>query len=220
MIVGDLEDQRKHPLLGVVQPEQPAEKERSQEQAPYGQILTTFADRGDKTLIALGYTTAIVTGLGLPSFVFIFGDIINSFGPNSKNVVDAMRPIAIQMTAIGLFIWVTTYLYFTFLVIMSERVGRKTRVAYLRAILQQDISWFDENNATELPSRVTRECATITKALGEKMGQILLSLAMCVAGLSFAFVRGWWMSLILLFAFPVLMLASLLIGTAVASGFG
>jgi hypothetical protein len=39
------------------------------------------------------------------------------------------------MTAIGLFIWVTTYLYFTFLVIMSERVGRKTRVAYLRAIL-------------------------------------------------------------------------------------
>ena len=40
------------------------------------------------------------------------------------------------MTAIGLFIWVTTYLYFTFLVIMSERVGRKTRVAYLRAILQ------------------------------------------------------------------------------------
>ena len=72
-----------------------AEKERSQEQAPYGQILTTFADRSDKTLIALGYTTAIVTGLGLPSFVFIFGDITNSFGPNSKNVADAMRPIAI-----------------------------------------------------------------------------------------------------------------------------
>jgi|LauGreDrversion4_2_1035121.scaffolds.fasta_scaffold141052_1 ABC-type multidrug transport system fused ATPase/permease subunit len=124
------------------------------------------------------------------------------------------------MTAIGGFIWVTTYLYFTFLVIMSERVGRKTRVAYLKAILQQDISWFDENNATELPSRLTRECATITKALGEKMGQIILSFAMCVSGLSFAFIRGYWMSLILLFAFPALMIASLLIGSVVASGFG
>jgi ABC-type multidrug transport system fused ATPase/permease subunit len=124
------------------------------------------------------------------------------------------------MTAIGGFIWITTYLYFTFLVIMSERVGRKTRVAYLKAILQQDISWFDENNATELPSRLTRECATITKALGEKMGQIILSMAMCVSGLAFAFVRGWWMSLILLFVFPVLMIASMLISHAVASGFG
>ncbi len=130
----------------------------------------TFADRKDKTLIALGYTTAIITGLGLPSFTFIFGDIINSFGPNSLNVVDKITPIAIQMTAIGGFIWLTTYLYFTFLVIMSERVGRKTRVAYLKAILQQDISWFDENNATELPARLTRECASISKALGEKMG--------------------------------------------------
>ena len=113
-----------------------AEKAKSQEQAPYSQILTTFADGKDKALIGLGYATAIITGLGLPSFVFIFGDIINSFGPNQKNVVDAMRPIAIQMTVIGAFIWLTTYLYFTFLVVMSERVGRKTRVAYLKAILQ------------------------------------------------------------------------------------
>jgi hypothetical protein len=39
------------------------------------------------------------------------------------------------MIYIGLAIWVTTYLYFTFLVIMSERVGKKTRVAYLKAVL-------------------------------------------------------------------------------------
>lgn len=51
------------------------------------------------------------------------------------------------------------------------------------------------------------------------MGQIILSLAMCVSGLSFAFIRGWWMSLILLCAFPVIMIASSLIGASIASGF-
>jgi hypothetical protein len=46
-----------------------------------------------------------------------------------------MGPISLTMIYIGLAIWVTTYLYFTFLVIMSERVGKKTRVAYLKAVL-------------------------------------------------------------------------------------
>jgi hypothetical protein len=31
-------------------------------------------------MIAVGFSFAIMTGLGLPSFVFIFGDVINSFG--------------------------------------------------------------------------------------------------------------------------------------------
>ena len=48
------------------------------------------------------------------------------------------------------------------------------------------------------------------------MAKIIEPIAMCTAGLSFAFIRGWWMSIILLFALPILIIASLLIGTAVA----
>ena len=50
------------------------------ETVPYSKILLTYADSTDKTLMALGYFTAIITGLGLPSFVFLFGDIIDDFG--------------------------------------------------------------------------------------------------------------------------------------------
>ena len=84
--------------------------------------------------MGLGYFTAIVTGLGMPSFVFLFGDLVDKVGSNG-NIVDAVRPIAIELTLIGVFIWITSYLYFAFLVMMSERLGRKTRVAYLKAIL-------------------------------------------------------------------------------------
>lgn len=126
---------------------------------PYSKILLTFADQTDKILIACGYVTAIVTGLGLPSFVFLFGDIVDSFGGGSTtNIVDAIRPTAIQLTIIGAIIWVTSYLYFALLVIMSERVGKKTRVAYLKAILSQEISWFDKVNITELSARLSKEC--------------------------------------------------------------
>ncbi len=85
--------------------------------------------------MAAGYLTSIITGLGLPSFVFIFGDIVNSFGPTSKDVVGTISTICLAMTLIGVGIWITTYIYFTTLVIMSERIGKKTRVAYLKAVL-------------------------------------------------------------------------------------
>ena len=95
----------------------------------------TYADGLDKFLICMGYFMAIVTGLGLPSFVFLFGDIVDEFG-DIKNIVDTIRPLAIELLIIGAIIWITSYFYFTFLVIVSERLGRKTRIAYLKAILQ------------------------------------------------------------------------------------
>lgn len=70
----------------------------------------------------------------MPSFVFLFGDVVDSFG-GYANIVDTIRPMAIKLTIIGAIIWVTSYFYFALLVIMSERLGKKTRVAYLKAIL-------------------------------------------------------------------------------------
>lgn len=161
---------------------------------------------------------SIITGLGLPSFVFIFGDIVNVY-TDDNNILDAIRPMCIQFLAIGAAIWATSYCFYALLVIMSERIGKKTRVAYLRAILQQDIAWFDQTNITELSARLSKECQAIQRALGEKMGTIQLSFAMCISGLFFAFFRGWWFSLILLFVFPLLFLNTHLITVAMQSGF-
>ena len=84
--------------------------------------------------MAFGYLFAIVSGACLPLFVFLFGDIVDEFGTNF-DLVDAVRPICIKLLIIGAIVWVTSYLYFSLLVMMSERIGKKTRVAYLRAIL-------------------------------------------------------------------------------------
>lgn len=103
--------------------------------------MLTFADKNDKWLIGVGYFMSIVTGLGLPSFVFLFGDIVNSFSEGS--ILDNIKPTCLEFTIIGTAIWITSYFYYALLVIMAENVGQKTRVAYLKGILQQDIEWFD-----------------------------------------------------------------------------
>lgn len=111
------------------------EKEAASEQVPYSKILLTFANRTDKILMALGFTMAAITGAGMPSMVFLMGDIINSFTDGATNMVEVVKPMVIVLACIGAFIWVVTYVYFVSLVIMAERVAKKTRVAYLKAIL-------------------------------------------------------------------------------------
>jgi hypothetical protein len=82
----------------------------------------------------IGYLFAIITGACLPLFVFLFGDMVDEFGVK-PDIVSTVDPICIKLVVIGSFVWVTSYLYFSFLVMMSEKIGKKTRVAYLKAIL-------------------------------------------------------------------------------------
>lgn len=157
------------------------------------------------TLMAIGWIASAIAGLGLPSFVFIIGDIIDSFNINSTSLDDMMDTVSFMsmlFTVIGIAIWILTYVSYAFLLMFSERVAKKTRVKYLECILKQDSAWFDTTNPSELSARLGKEILAIQKALGEKMGTIILAFAMTIAGLTFAFTRGWSFSLVILAAFP------------------
>ena len=139
--------------------------------APYKKILLTFADRKDKIMMVFGYIFSIASGLGIPSFSYILGDVIRVFTTPGGDMIQRIIPIVVRFIIIGSGMFTTAYICYICLAIMSERIGRKTRVAYLRAVLRQEIQWFDNDvNYTELSSRLSRECLSIKNSLGEKMG--------------------------------------------------
>ena len=82
----------------------------------------------------LGWIFAIITGIGLPSFAFLFGDIINSYGPE-EDVLDQMETIALVMVLIGAAVWILAYLMYALLLTSSERIMRRTKLKYIEAIL-------------------------------------------------------------------------------------
>ena len=51
------------------------------------------------------------------------------------------------------------------------------------------------------------------------MGTIILSLFMTLSGLAFAFIRGWSFSLVILAAFPFLVIATSLLSKVLQKGF-
>ena len=98
------------------------ERQAKNNQVSYLKILLTYADRTDKMLIFGGYSMSIISGIGLPSILFIWGNILNAY-TESFDIVAAISPTCVQIIIIGVVIWITSYIYYILLAIMAERVG-------------------------------------------------------------------------------------------------
>ena len=98
--------------------------------------------------LLIGGLSAFLTGLGLPSFVFLLGDIIDAFGPttDAEETLVTIKRICVYFLYIGCAILLFSYAFYTLLILFSERVAKRTRLAYIKHILSFDAAWFDSNN--------------------------------------------------------------------------
>lgn len=96
--------------------------------------LYCLSSGSDKALMIIGWLAAAIAGLGMPSFVFLIGDIIDSFDPSRNSAEDMLNTISLMsliFTIIGFGIWFFCYLNYSLLLMFSERIAKKTRIAYL-----------------------------------------------------------------------------------------
>ena len=87
----------------------------------------------------LGWLAAFITGLGLPSFVFLIGDVINSFDPyktDANELLNKIKLISLIYTIIGIGIFIFSYVFYSFLLISSELMVQTIRKKYLESILK------------------------------------------------------------------------------------
>ncbi|KAG5019779.1 hypothetical protein JHK87_015634 [Glycine soja] len=90
----------------------------------------------------------------------------------------------------------------------GERQAARIRGLYLRAILRQDISFFDkETNTGEVVGRMSGDTLLIQEALGEKVGKFIQCVACFLGGLVIAFIKGWLLTLVLLSCIPPLVIS-------------
>ena len=60
---------------------------------PYSKLYS-LASKQEKILMYIGWFFAAITGLGMPSFAFLFGDIMNAFG-TQLDTLNKIKKIAI-----------------------------------------------------------------------------------------------------------------------------
>ena len=81
---------------------------------------------------------------------------------------------------------------------------------YYKALLDQEVAYFDENDPHKVVTKVSTSLAAIEAATGEKISLLLSTSVTSVASIFLAFFKCWQLSLVLLATLPVLLVVFVL----------
>ena len=118
--------------------------------------LWSVATGKEMCMLRIGWLFACLTGAILPTFIWMLGDIFDSYDPNkdSEQTRDEIRSAFFKMLGLCGLICVTATFYYYMLVGASHMITTRIKKRYLEAILRQESAWFDMINFTELPARI------------------------------------------------------------------
>ncbi|KAL6615352.1 hypothetical protein ACP70R_037622 [Stipagrostis hirtigluma subsp. patula] len=171
--------------------------------------LFAFADRTDAALMAVGAVAAVANGMAQPLMTFIFGHIIDAFGSAaSPHILHTVTKVIMNFVYLAIGAGLASTLQVSCWTITGERQAARIRALYLKAILRQDIAFFDMEMSTgEVVERMAGDTFLIQDAIGEKVGKSIQLLSTFIGGFIIAFVRGWLLALVMLSSIPPMIVA-------------
>src|SRR6266498_4861586 len=78
---------------------------------------------------------------------------------------------------LAIIVFFSTYIYMAAWVYTGERLTRQIRERYLRAVLRQNIAYFDKLGAGEVTTRITSDTHLIQDGISEK---VAIAVAVCI----------------------------------------
>ncbi|THG22240.1 ABC transporter B family member 11-like [Camellia sinensis] len=181
--------------------------------------LFSFADSADVVLMLFGTIAAVGNGICMPLMTVLFGELIDSFGQNQNNkqIVRVVSKVSLKLVYLALGAGVAAFLQVACWMATGERQAARIRSLYLKTIMRQDVAFFDkETNTGEVVGRISGDTILIQDAMGEKVGKFIQLLSTFVGGFVIALIKGWLLTLVLLFCIPILVIAGGATSIAVA----
>ncbi|XP_021852346.1 ABC transporter B family member 2 isoform X1 [Spinacia oleracea] len=173
--------------------------------------LFTFADSYDVLLMVLGSIGAIAHGASVPVFFIFFGKLINLIGVAylfPKETSTQVAKYSLDFVYLSVVILFSSWVEVACWMQTGERQAAKMRMAYLRSMLNQDITLFDTEASTgEVINAITSDILVVQDAISEKVGKILHYISRFIAGFAIGFARVWQISLITLSIVPAIAFA-------------
>lgn len=165
--------------------------------------LFRYATAWDKFLLIIAAISSIISGAALPLFTLIFGNITQVFtnfivyGTNPDEFQSTVNSDTLFFIYLGLGICAASFIQTFLHVDRGEVIASRIREEYLKAILKQNIGYFDRVGAGEVTTRITSDINQIQDGISEKVGLILAGFATFFAGFVIGFIKSWRMTLIL-----------------------
>ncbi|KAF9557590.1 P-loop containing nucleoside triphosphate hydrolase protein [Agrocybe pediades] len=178
--------------------------------------LFRYATKFEIFLNVIGIIAAAAAGATQPLMTLLFGRLTQDF-INFTQVIrlanagstEAQESIpaaahafrvaaaknASYLVYIGVGLLVTTYIYMTVWVYTGEVNAKRIREKYLRAVLRQDIAWFDSVGAGEVATRIQTDTHLVQQGISEKVPISASFLGAFFTGYILAYIRSWRLAL-------------------------
>ncbi|KAG6517485.1 hypothetical protein ZIOFF_020877 [Zingiber officinale] len=166
------------------------------------------ADAIDVALMTLGFVGAVGDGVTLPLMLYLTSTIFNNFGNGPASVSDFAGTInegALKLIYLACGSFVASFLEGYCWTRTGERQAARMRQRYLRAVMRQDIEYFDLNagSGTEVITGVSSDSLVVQDVLSEKVPNFVMNASTFVGSYVTAFVLMWRLALV---AFPAVVL--------------
>lgn len=182
------------------------EKAEAKPQVPLGKLFS-YADSNDKLFMAIGTLAACLHACMMPLFIANFGSTLDELGEpvaetEETSILESVESFVVIFGIIGAVAGLAGFTMVSLWSIAGERQALRMRRAYVKCILKQDIGWFDEHPAGQLPTAVTANMAKVQDGLGRKVGDIVLNGLSGIALLATAIIINWELGLVMLACVP------------------
>uniref|UniRef100_A0A915MEI2 P-loop containing nucleoside triphosphate hydrolase protein n=1 Tax=Meloidogyne javanica TaxID=6303 RepID=A0A915MEI2_MELJA len=200
----------------------------------------------DYFLIIVGTFASVVHGAGFPLLSIVLGgmtsvflraensDFVHGSEPSTfKNAssIDnsTIPPLSSEEFKHQIFIYSMYYLFLGFVMFITsyiqiacweavaERLVHGLRQNYLRAILRQDIAWFDTVQTGNLTARLSDDLERVREGLGDKASLFIQMFAAFVSSFVVGFFYSWQMTVVMALFTPAIALTSAWMGRMTAS---
>ncbi|KAA8540221.1 hypothetical protein F0562_024216 [Nyssa sinensis] len=171
--------------------------------------LFKYSTTLDIILVILGCLGALINGGSLPWYSYFFGNVVNKIagGVDDKSqMMKDMKKICLEMVGLAAIVVVGAYMEITCWRLVGERSAHRIRTEYLRAVLRQDISFFDTQISTgDIMHGISSDVAQIQEVMGEKMAHFMHHVFTFICGYVVGFLRSWKVSLAVFAVTPLTM---------------
>ncbi|KAJ5436639.1 ABC transporter integral membrane type 1 [Penicillium cf. griseofulvum] len=209
--------------------DEPAPKRGWRERAVFFRLFVYGEpSRSDIALLVLGLVSAVASGIPFPIMSIVFGQLVDEMNSatckandtNADSYQDSINQKVLMIVYIGIAYLFLIYIYVLSWNLTSERLAQRLREKYFKALLRQDVAFFDNLPAGEASSRITGDITTVQQGTSEKVGIVINSLAFFVTAYIVAFIKDPKLAGMLVSLTPAYLIMSLLGGYFVQKYFG
>ncbi|UPR04558.1 ABC transporter [Chloropicon primus] len=160
------------------------------------------AEKKECVLLAVGLLFALVNGLGDPLMIVLFSESMSALS-DPEDTLKVMSEVAILFVILGGILQVAASIQYGCFSRVAKTLSIRMRKKWMRSLLKQDIAYFDKNDASALPGKMSSTMVSFEEGIGAKLGLGLQFFSGFLAGVIIAFVYNAYVALITIAAMPL-----------------